>query len=359
MSAGSNPVAPAGRPASYQSKAFVFTLNNPTAADDPSKWGNGCVFGVSQLEVGESGTPHLQGYILLDQKKTIAYCRRWFSDKAYWAPRGGSHEQAVHYATKPHAGCACEHCVKASKLPAPTLQQTWGVAPKSRQGARTDLESVREMVLAGKTDLEIADEHFSTWCRHHRAISLYRLKSCKGRDPSVEVKIICLYGPPGTGKTRLASMIAPDAYWVSAPNSFSGANWWDGYEGQTDIVLDEFYGWIPHPTMLRICDRYQFLIQSKGGTGHLMCNRVIITSNKHPEEWWPRTQLGAMVRRLTYPMGNTVHLKEQPEDYEAKMAQIVDVEQFSRELPVREDVGVFVPNQHPGGLNGFEAFVRE
>lgn len=354
---------PAGGP--RQSCAWVFTLNNPTATDVFSNWQRvpDAVFGIAQLETGESGTPHLQGYVVLAKKKTRSFVRRYFSDRAYWAPRKGTHAEAVHYASKPHGGCGCEHCEKAAKLPAPSKQETWGEAPKSvGQGHRSDLDTVKNAIDQGQSELEIAETFFGSWCRHHRAFSLYRMLKCKGRDPADDVMIICLYGPPGTGKTRLATKIAPDAYWLAAPNQYQGALWWDGYQGQPDLIIDEFYGWIPHPSMLRICDRNPLNVQVKSGHVHLMARRIIITSNKHPAEWWPRTPLGAMVRRLTYPVGNTVHLTAEPADYDAKAAELVDREQFSRELPALPE---FVPNQHPapaapqGGMNGFEVYVPQ
>ena len=50
-----------------QTRAWCFTLNNPVrdepvpATEDPKQWGASYL--VYQLEKGESGTPHYQGYL--------------------------------------------------------------------------------------------------------------------------------------------------------------------------------------------------------------------------------------------------------------------------------------------------------
>lgn len=69
------------------------------------------------------------------------------------------------------------------------------------------------------------------------------------------------------------------------------------------VVIDEFYGWIARDLMCRICDRYPLNIETKGGSVSFLAKKIIITSNVHPKDWWPKVGLGAMERRLKAPLG--------------------------------------------------------
>lgn len=63
--------------------------------------------------------------------------------------------------------------------------------------------------------------------------------------------------------------------------------WWDGYEGQQVVIIDEFYGWLGYDFILRLTDRYPLLVETKGGTVQFVSRVVIFTSNSHPRDWYP------------------------------------------------------------------------
>jgi hypothetical protein len=100
------------------------------------------------------------------------------------------------------------------------------------------------------------------------------------------------------------------AYWVAKPGP-NQTLFFDGYEGQEDVVIDEFYGWITRDLMCRLCDRYPFMVHTKGGMTNFYPKRVWITSNSPPDAWWPKIGLGPMERRLSGELGVVKHLTEQ------------------------------------------------
>lgn len=89
---------------------------------------------------------------------------------------------------------------------------------------------------------------------------------------------------------------APDTqYWKQR------SQWWDGYEGQPVVVLDDYYAWLPWDTLLRICDRYPLLVETKGGQANFVPKTVIITSNTMPHMWYKEhaPNWKALERRVT------------------------------------------------------------
>jgi len=111
------------------------------------------------------------------------------------------------------------------------------------------------------------------------------------RNHSMLVTVIV--GPTGTGKSKYVYENFPNAYWKQR------SQWWDNYNDQETTVLDEFYGWIPYDTLLRICDRYPLLVETKGGQVNFRSNHVVITSNSIPQTWYKNIYFDAFIRRVT------------------------------------------------------------
>lgn len=87
-------------PQRKQSKSFCFTLNNPNGFRPEWKPEIYRTL-VYQLECGESGTRHLQGYVEFKSKRTIVGAKRLFgSDGVHLEIRKGTRAQAIEYARK-------------------------------------------------------------------------------------------------------------------------------------------------------------------------------------------------------------------------------------------------------------------
>jgi len=137
---------------------------------------------------------------------------------------------------------------------------------------------MKKAIDDGKTDKELADLDFEEWVRHFRAFAQYRMLITPKRNHGVDV--IVIQGPTGTGKTKWANDNYPNAYWKQR------SQWWDGYAGEDTCIIDEFYGWLPFDLLLRICDRYPLMVESKGGQINFIAKRIVITSNSKPEQWY-------------------------------------------------------------------------
>ncbi len=113
-------------------------------------------------------------------------------------------------------------------------------------------------------------------------------------------------GDPDAGKTRACYDQARagdySIYDVMSPNMQGGAIWFDGYQREHAILLDDFYGWLPWTFLLKLLDRYPMRVQTKGGVTPFLSKKIFITSNSHPNTWYHyggHMQYAALERRIT------------------------------------------------------------
>jgi len=295
--------------ANFRGKYWCFTINNPTEDQHPPNIWPEVQYVIWQYEAGENNTAHIQGYVCFKKTKMLSWVKAHCEYTAHWEPRMGLHSQAKHYCMKPVTDCDCEHCVAAigQRIAGPwTHGDDSSIA--EGQGERNDIDHCKEMIDAGKNDSEIAEEHFGTWCRNYRAFERYR-KLAKGKRRSWITQVIVLWGAPGIGKSRRARVEAGEtAYWLPKPEG--NAVYWDGYDGEENVVIDEFYGWIPRTQLQRLCDSTPLMVNNKFGSTPFLAKKIWITSNEAPSQWYKNIGLGAMERRLQGDHGTVIHMQQ-------------------------------------------------
>lgn len=107
----------------------------------------------------------------------------------------------------------------------------------------------------------------------------------------------CFWGPSGTGKSYSAWEEAGDSAYSKDPRS----KFWYGYRGQKEVIFDEFRGGIDISHMLRWLDGYAVSVETKGSSVPLCAERIWITSNLHPNDWYSDIDYqtrDALLRRL-------------------------------------------------------------
>lgn len=269
-------------------KRWAFTINNFVSVDAPNSWDKEkVVFCYWQHERGAEGTPHLQGVVVLARSSRISALKKLHAT-AHWTLCNGTLDQNIEYCSK-----------SDTKVAGPW---NYGEKPLPAQGKRSDLLRLKDAVDEGRTELSIAedDKLFPTWAKFSRAAERYkRIKTVRARNWPTFTTI--LWGPPGTGKTRYAHEKHPDAYWLKKPGK-GQCIFFDGYEGQDCVIIDEFYGWLPYDLLCRMCDRYPLMVDTKGGMCNFYPKHIVITSNKSPLEWY-KSGLQALERRFTAPLG--------------------------------------------------------
>jgi len=161
------------------------------------------------------------------------------------------------------------------------------------KGKRTDIDVIRDLVKDGASFKEVLEQSSSfqsvMWAQ--KALPYYEAPR------SVKTEVFWYWGPTGTGKSHLAwEEAGTDAY---APVSFK---WWDGYDGQENIVLDDIRSdWATYNQFLQLFDKYPMRIECKGGSRQFLGKKIWVTSPYDPPAFF---QLGEeaidqLVRRVT------------------------------------------------------------
>lgn len=227
-----------------------------------------CVIG---REVGESGYPHFQACGTL--KKNM----RWKALMALFKPWHDRH-QSVRLAICRNVEGACIYCRKEGDV----VFDFDG----RQQGKRTDLDACVELFKAGKSLKQVAAVHPTSIIRYPGGMRLVSTLLC---EPPVRDNVVFLWfsGESGSGKSRAATTYRTLIDGISYPpfrptRAANGAGlWFDGYQGEDYIVLDDFTGgdWCDARTLVAILDPETKSLSIKGSTMVPKWHTVIVTSN--------------------------------------------------------------------------------
>lgn len=263
-----------------RSRGWCFTWNNHSDSDKETLRGirSDCAYLVFGEEIGDSGTPHLQGFVRFTNARTLASLKKKVSSKAHWEAQKGTSVQAADY------------CKKDGVF------EEFGHLPKS-QGERVDLEEIRDEIKAGATELEIAEAHFSRWCTYRRSFDRFRALSF-GPSQRLGLDVFVLVGYTGAGKTRFVHQAALDHTEELYVTSDPQLQWFDGYCQQRWVCIDDFRGGAPFEFLLRLLDVYKMRVPIKGGFRAWNPTTIFITSNLDPSEWYEGVDCAPLIRRI-------------------------------------------------------------
>lgn len=158
--------------------------------------------------------------------------------------------------------------------------------------SKTDWDAVKAAAKAGTIDevpANIYIQHYGTLCR---------IAKDHARPKDMIRNAYVWWGPTCTGKSRKARELAGAGAFIKDADT----KWWDGYQGETEVVIDDFTGLIGIGKLLRWFDRYSTNFEVKQSSTPNNVNNFYITSNIDPREWFPTAtddQKAALLRRLT------------------------------------------------------------
>lgn len=201
------------------------------------------------------------------------------------------------------------------------------------QGTRSDLISLYDDIKHGVKVIDMLnkDPKVSKFEKQIRFMQ-FQLNEFKSDRQATGVKVYVLYGDPGTGKTFSAINTfgkSGDYFKLDCTSTKYGSLWFDGYEGQKVLVLDDFDEGVCSVSFLKnLLDKYKLRLQVKGGHTWAAWDTVVITSNQHPRIWWQGltdTNIAALKRRITCIRHYTAMGVYQQVDWEdSKIGPIID-----------------------------------
>ena len=273
-----------------QSKDWCFTINNyddsDIAALEDAVTNGTIIYVIIGKEVAESGTPHLQGFLHLPRKKAMGGVKRISTGlrRSHLERRRGTVDEAV------------EYCKKEGDF------VEYGVKP-SAGGRRTGLQGACDIIKDGGSLRDVATQLPTTYVQYRRG--LFDLQQAlRGVPRTWKTHTTVFWGRrSGTGKSRLARDLAgsDEAPYIFMPST-NGACWFDGYNGQSVAIFDDFEGsQVPFRTMLQVLDRYPANLPIKGGSVSWCPRKVYITSNTSPSTWYTHVRgldVSPLLRRI-------------------------------------------------------------
>lgn len=269
-----------------RARGWVFTVNNDTA-DDRSKTIDTaqvaqCI--VAEHEVGENGTPHIQGAVYFANPRTLGGVRRLIP-RAHWEVMRGTWQQAREYCLK---GDEADRIIDTGEPP--------------HQGTRNDLVSFRDALKEGKSLIEMLDAFPVESIKYWRAMTAIQSLYFKhqGLSRGWVTTGLWLYGPTGVGKSHRAfEGFNIRTHYV---HNVRDKGWWDGYdpENHHTVILNDFRSkHMDYEELLALVDKWHHTVSRRGREPAVfLAKHVIVTAPCRPEMLYPNRNAADSIAQL-------------------------------------------------------------
>jgi len=227
-------------------------------------------------EVGSATErPHLQGFIVFDNAVHFSALKKKFVSlglrKLNFRACRGSDESNLSY------------CSKDGNY----FEQGDRPLSQKEKGEAGRLRYLSILERAEKGDLaSIREEYPKLYLHQIKILQYHHTLRCPKPSPLTVLDNRWIWGDTGTGKSLSLDLDYPNAYHKDPHNK-----WWDGYNGEEVVILDDldqkkaqdFVGGY----LKRWCDYRPFLAESKGGnTRYIRPKSIHVTSNYSISDIW-------------------------------------------------------------------------
>lgn len=178
-----------------------------------------------------------------------------------------------------------------------------GCPPQKKQGKRSDLEWIKELIEQGLTPDEIIDRNvrYITLSKYiNELFYKYRLEHTPLQR---DVEVIVHTGVSGSGKTYFLTGLDRSKTYIGTDYSNGCSALFDGYTAQEVLFLDEFRGQTPYNMLLTMLDSYTHDVHARYSNKKMLWNAVHITSVIPFDEWYNpdniRDTIEQLKRRIT------------------------------------------------------------
>lgn len=231
------------------------------------------------LEVAPTtGTPHVHVYFEFKSGKRFDTLKKAFPRARIEAAKGNLDQCRMY--------CAKDGSFEEKGTP-------------KRQGERTDLSRIAELIEEGATMREIAQADPANFIRYNRGIQALR-NTLRGEKRVGRSAVIWLWGKAGTGKSYYAKSRHDDLY-IKEP----GNKWWDKYDNQEAVLIDDFDAsdgfWASNEgyrSLLRLLDEGPCQVEIKGNFVEFNSKFIYITCEFAPDHFWTGNKLAQVTSRI-------------------------------------------------------------
>jgi len=273
---------------------FVFTLNNYTPEEEQVIQLLGTTLKMKWLiygrEVGEQGTPHLQGAAVIGRQLAWKTIKNSFPPRTHLEEMKGTPRESFTY------------CTKEDKN-----YYQFGDEPKP--GKRNDLLDAVAALRKSSSfrDFVKDDQNASVYVKYTRGLTAFRSLLREPRSPARPPTVYWLHGPTGAGKTKHAWEFLQYYFGTDQETWISNGSlrWFDGYDGHRGAILDDIRAdSIPYNQLLRVLDRYPLRVEYKGGTTDWIPQIIIITAPMDPYQFF---RVGDDIEQLLRRINGGIH----------------------------------------------------
>jgi len=253
-----------------KTRAFFFTINNITQAMEQLFHDYICKYNIYQIERGESGTVHLQGMMYFENPRTFSTLKKDFPT---------AHIEVCKDVLDSIAYCSKED----SRVRGPYEK---GDRPQG-QGKRNDLIALNESIKTGTKVLDIRQDNPMMYHQYGRTLN--QLES-DAKNNNVRINMtegVWIFGSTGKGKSHLARelCIGQSVY----THTTKDKGWWDRYDQQDVVIIDDFRGEIEYNELLKLVDKWEHYVSRRGRDPISFNSKlVIITSSLPPNRVYNR-----------------------------------------------------------------------
>lgn len=190
----------------------------------------------------------------------------------------------------------------------------YGIRPS--QGARTDLLEIGNEIAKGKKVDDICLENPVLYHQYGRTLN--KLEALYQRTQYRTEMTTCewIYGPTGVGKSHKAFLKYHPTTHYNLPDD---GGWWDGYDQQKYVIINEYRGHIKYDKLLELIDKTPLSVRRRGREPCPFTSKhVIITSSLSPQDVYCNRMEGdsieQLLRRIVVTKMNKVYFRGSKED---------------------------------------------
>lgn len=242
-------------------------------------------FSYQDEKCPDTGKEHLQAYCGFEKPIRFNQLKKWWPTAHIEMARNFKH--------------AFEYCLK-EETRLPGGRHECSSLPSA--GGGSEWACAVDYIKSGKSWYDLIDEFPGLYATKEAGLRKLFERHHKFDVNPIE-RCVIIFGPPGTGKTHTVKSSVGDRPYFRIWNG----KWFDGYEYESIIWIDDFQpNAINRAGLLQLMETGDFRMEVKGGSTRVNVKEIYITSNWHPEDWFPekeellmKERAQAVIRRAT------------------------------------------------------------